>query len=239
MSVVTCVKTETVKGRVRVLSKCLRRGTFCLSVFLTLFLGSTIANAAPGSGHGGHGGHVAGGHVAGSHVGQGAHAAGGHLDHGVHHGVVHHDVDHAAVPHYVHHGVIDHDGHHIGVHHGVFHPHAFSGFGLYQYRYYLDHCDPYSLFYDPKYCYGSYYYRYYPYPLKYGSSRSSASTNKYDYANTSINSADADMRASVPDSMVEGERIPDGVGVRAPLLSSTEAPDVLPNDTVTKRVKVK
>lgn len=226
------------------------RGSHARLAALATALGllSVLAFADGGGGHGG-GGHSSGhsgGHGGQSH-GAG-HSSAGHsvATHGAVHGSDRgvamaggrHGGDHAATSG-VHHdlGLADrafqHDRAFAGLdHHRPNHRHhlhlfggGFSSFGYrsfyapsyYRYR---DYCDPYSNYYDPRYC-----YRYGPAsdPRAYRSAP--PLTMATDFPASAAE--DGSLRTSSDDDEVGAERIPDGVGARVPFISSPDPPDVV------------
>lgn len=127
------------------------------------------------------------------------------------------------------HGSFQHHGFHHDFDH---HPHHFIGFAGFYYPYYRsyypslncrDYCNPNSRYYDPDYCYRYCPRSYWPAanPSSYGYNAGPAVVSQSAVVPKVINVS----RQSEPS---EPTRIPDGVPVRAPLLSSPEAPEALP-----------
>lgn len=198
-------------------------------------------------GHSGHSGHTGGGHAGGGHAGR-SHAVGGGLHHRSSAGIedrFHGDALNLRHPHSFPHTTVGlgrdrhglfpghtlvgldhhdlHDGHRFHHHPVGFHGHVFSGFGYssfyvpsyYRYRY---SCDPYSVYYDPRYC-----DRYFP------------SSGSYVYGSTlpltatalpAVSLEEGATRTASEDDLDTGH-IPDGVGARIPLISIPEPPDVV------------
>lgn len=220
--------------------------------------GGHVGGGHAGGGHTANGGHIGGsGPHTGGHLSRGAGhpgAVGGHVataHSGIHVGPSHvpfgngltagatafahsnagHGISHDA--HNVHHDFLihndfnrHHDFHHFHNGHVFFFGAGFGYPSYYYARYGSDYCDPYSPFYDPYSC-----YRIYGYP-NYGSAGYSVPSSNYTPAATSspVTSSPAAPPARAQDRQSDVRSIPDGTVLLAPLVSSTDAPEALPNE---------
>lgn len=117
------------------------------------------------------------------------------------------------------------DRHHFLRPHHFLHGHGhgfislgYSAFYAPSYYRYRDYCDPYSVYYDPRYC-----YRYDP---SYDPSAYRSALPLMGTGVPAVSAEDGTQRPSSQDEL-RGERIPDGVGLRVPLLPSPDPPDAV------------
>jgi hypothetical protein len=113
--------------------------------------------------------------------------------------------------------------HHLHGHGHAFLSLGYSSFYAPSYYRYRDYCDPYSFYYDPRYCYR--YDSFYG-PSAYGYYGQSAYGAAPPLTGVPTASTEDTARREWSDEDVRSERIPDG-GLRVPLISSPDPPDAV------------